>query len=31
LRTVVEEVAYVTLPDDRIEAARQLWEDAQPA
>jgi phosphate transport system substrate-binding protein len=31
LRTAVEEVAYVTLPDDRIEATRQVWEDAQPA
>jgi phosphate transport system substrate-binding protein len=31
LRTVVDEVAYVTLPDDRIEATRQVWEDAQAA
>jgi phosphate transport system substrate-binding protein len=31
LQTAVEEVAYVTLPDDRIEATRQTWEDAQAA
>jgi phosphate transport system substrate-binding protein len=31
LRTAVEEVAYVTLPEDRIEATRQVWEDAKPA
>jgi phosphate transport system substrate-binding protein len=31
IRTAVEEVAYVTLPDDRIEATRSAWEDARPA
>jgi phosphate transport system substrate-binding protein len=31
IRTSVEEVSYVTLPDDRIEATRQVWEDAKPA
>ena len=31
LQTAVEEVSYVTLPDDRIEATRQTWEDAQAA
>jgi phosphate transport system substrate-binding protein len=31
IRTAVEEVAYVTLPDDRIEATRQVWEDAKAA
>ena len=29
LRTAVEETGYVTLPDDRIEAARQAWEDSK--
>ena len=29
LLTSVEEVAYVTLPDDRIQATRQAWEDAK--
>jgi phosphate transport system substrate-binding protein len=29
LLTSVEEVAYVTLPDDRIEATRQTWEEAK--
>ncbi len=29
IRTAVEEVSYVTLPDDRIEAARTVWEDAK--
>jgi phosphate transport system substrate-binding protein len=27
--TAVEEVGYVTLPDDRIEATRTAWEDAK--
>jgi phosphate transport system substrate-binding protein len=31
LLTSVEEVAYVTLPDDRIEATRQTWEEAKAA
>ena len=31
LRTSVEEVAYVVLPDDRIEATRSAWEDASAA
>ncbi|MGH2545763.1 MAG: phosphate ABC transporter substrate-binding protein PstS family protein [Actinomycetota bacterium] len=31
LQTAVEQVAYVTLPDDRIEATRQTWEGAGPA
>ena len=31
LQTAVEEVSYVTLPEDRIEATRQTWEDAQAA
>jgi phosphate transport system substrate-binding protein len=31
VRTAVEEVAYVVLPDDRIEATRSTWESAQPA
>jgi phosphate transport system substrate-binding protein len=31
IRTAVEEVAYVTLPDDRIEATRDVWEDAKAA
>ena len=31
LRTAVEEVRYVPLPDDRIEATRQAWEDATSA
>jgi phosphate transport system substrate-binding protein len=31
LRTAVEEVAYVTLPDDRVEATRSAWEGAGPA
>ncbi len=31
LRTAVEEVAYVTLPDDRIAATRSAWEEAGPA
>jgi phosphate transport system substrate-binding protein len=31
IRTAVEEVAYVVLPDDRIEATRSTWESAQPA
>jgi phosphate transport system substrate-binding protein len=31
LRTAVEETRYVTLPDDRIEATRQAWEDAAAA
>ncbi len=29
--TAVEEVAYVTLPDDRIEQTRATWEDAKSA
>jgi phosphate transport system substrate-binding protein len=28
LRTAVEEVSYVVLPDDRISQTRQAWEDA---
>jgi phosphate transport system substrate-binding protein len=31
MRTAVEEVAYVVLPDDRIEATRAAWEGARPA
>jgi phosphate transport system substrate-binding protein len=31
LLTAVQEVAYVTLPDDRIEATRTTWEGARPA
>ncbi|MGH2677117.1 MAG: substrate-binding domain-containing protein [Actinomycetota bacterium] len=31
IRTAVQEVAYVVLPDDRIEATRSTWESAQPA
>jgi phosphate transport system substrate-binding protein len=31
VRTAVEEVSYVVLPDDRIEATRSTWESAQPA
>jgi phosphate transport system substrate-binding protein len=31
LRTAVEEVAYVVLPDDRIDATRNTWEGAAPA
>jgi len=31
LVTAVQEVAYVTLPDDRIEATRQIWEGTGPA
>jgi phosphate transport system substrate-binding protein len=31
LRTAVEEVAYVVLPDDRIEATRGVWEGVGPA
>jgi phosphate transport system substrate-binding protein len=31
IRTAVEEVAYVVLPDDRIETTRSTWESAQPA
>ncbi len=31
LKTVVEQVAYVPLPDDRIEAARSAWEGAGTA
>jgi phosphate transport system substrate-binding protein len=31
IRTSVEEVAYVTLPDDRIEATRSTWESAATA
>ncbi|HYZ11056.1 MAG TPA: substrate-binding domain-containing protein [Actinomycetota bacterium] len=31
LRTAVQEVAYVVLPDDRIEATRGTWESASPA
>jgi phosphate transport system substrate-binding protein len=31
LQTVVEEVAYVTLPEDRLENTRATWEDAKPA
>jgi phosphate transport system substrate-binding protein len=31
VRTAVEEVAYVVLPDDRIEATRAAWEGARPA
>jgi phosphate transport system substrate-binding protein len=31
VRTAVEETQYVTLPDDRIEATRQAWEDAKAA
>jgi phosphate transport system substrate-binding protein len=31
VRTAVEEVSYVVLPDDRIEATRSTWENAQPA
>jgi phosphate transport system substrate-binding protein len=29
LRTAVEEVSYVVLPDDRIAQTQQAWEDAQ--
>jgi hypothetical protein len=28
LQTAVEEVAYVTLPDDRIQQTRDTWEGA---
>jgi phosphate transport system substrate-binding protein len=31
LLSSVEEVAYVTLPDDRIEATRQAWEETKAA
>ncbi|MGH2766585.1 MAG: substrate-binding domain-containing protein [Actinomycetota bacterium] len=31
LLTSVQEVAYVTLPEDRIEATRSVWEGARPA
>ena len=31
IRTAVQEVSYVVLPDDRIEATRSTWENAQPA
>jgi phosphate transport system substrate-binding protein len=31
LLTSVQEVAYVTLPEDRIEATRGVWEGARPA
>jgi phosphate transport system substrate-binding protein len=31
VRTAVEETEYVPLPDDRIEASRQTWEDAAGA
>jgi phosphate transport system substrate-binding protein len=31
LQTAVEEVAYVTLPVDRVEATRETWEGAGPA
>jgi ABC-type phosphate transport system substrate-binding protein len=31
LRTAVEEVAYVVMGDDRIEATRSAWEGARPA
>jgi ABC-type phosphate transport system substrate-binding protein len=31
LRTAVEEVAYVVLPDDRIAQTQQTWEDAKAA
>jgi phosphate transport system substrate-binding protein len=31
IQTAVEEVAYVVLPSDRIEATRGTWEGAQPA
>jgi phosphate transport system substrate-binding protein len=31
LQTAVEEVAYVTLPDDRIAQTRQTWEEAAAA
>lgn len=31
LQTAVEEVAYVTLPDDRLENTRSTWEGAKPA
>jgi phosphate transport system substrate-binding protein len=31
LQTAVQEVAYVVLPDDRIEATRGAWEEATPA
>jgi len=31
LQTAVQEVAYVPLPDDRIEQTRQAWEDASTA
>jgi phosphate transport system substrate-binding protein len=31
IRTAVQEVAYVVLPDDRIEATRSTWESAQAA
>ncbi len=31
LRTAVEEVAYVVLPDDRIENTLSTWEGAKPA
>jgi phosphate transport system substrate-binding protein len=31
LLTAVQEVAYVILPDDRIEATRTTWEGARPA
>jgi hypothetical protein len=29
LRTAVEEVSYVVLPDDRITQTQQVWEDAK--
>lgn len=31
LQTAVEEVKYVTLPDDRLENTRSTWEGAKPA
>lgn len=31
IRTAVQEVSYVVLPDDRIEGTRSTWESAQPA
>jgi phosphate transport system substrate-binding protein len=31
LQTAVEEVKYVTLPDDRLETTRSTWEDTRPA
>ena len=31
LVSAVERVAYVTLPEDRIQASRDIWEESQTA